>query len=325
MSKDVQDKLVELLESKVETINTFTVSWFGGEPLLAFDIIESLSERFISICNKNNIKYYANMVTNGYLMSREVLERLAVIQCSSVQITIDGNQDIHNLRKPLAEGGGTYTTIIENLKNGYDLLPRVNLRINVDKNNISAGDFILDFLTENNMLDKVTPYFGKLENYNNNYDSDDCLNMCDFSVYSYDYSLRTHNNDDARIMGQYPSLKSASCCADTLNASVVDAEGVIYKCWCDIGVEGRQVGSIFKPFKPSGSIYFDYMMLDPTTSEQCKDCNFLPICMGGCPYKRVKGNNDNCTNYKYILEHVTRNTIDALKTRCKVECTNECI
>ena len=120
MTQKVQDKLVDILESKIKSIRSFSVCWFGGEPLLAFDIVESLSNRFIKICKDNDVTYFSNMVTNGYLLTKYIIKRLNDVNCSSLQITIDGNPDIHNKRRPLASGDATYETIINNLKNGCD-------------------------------------------------------------------------------------------------------------------------------------------------------------------------------------------------------------
>jgi uncharacterized protein len=138
--------------------------------------------------------------------------------------------------------------------------------------------------------------------------------MCDFSEHSYDYFLKiSKGSAENYAAAQYPSLKSAACGADTFNASVVDAEGKICKCWCDVGVPDRQVGSIIEAVPPTNSLYFDYMMLDPTSTEPCKDCNLLPICMGGCPIKRLAEGKDSCTNQKYILERTTRSAVEGMK------------
>jgi len=142
MSQEVQDKLVELLESRKGLISSFGVSWYGGEPLMAFDVVESLSKRFMEVCEASNIRYSANMITNGYLLNHEILSRIQDLNISSIQVTIDGLPEVHNQNRPLVGGGETFDTILNNLKDGYDLLPPIALRINIDKNNIPAGEKI---------------------------------------------------------------------------------------------------------------------------------------------------------------------------------------
>ena len=41
----------------------------------------------------------------------------------------------------------------------------------------------------------------------------------------------------------------------------------------------------------------------------------LPLCMGGCPYKRMMGNVDNCSNYKFILDKCLKNAASAFQVR----------
>jgi len=55
-----------------------------------------------------------------------------------------------------------------------------------------------------------------------------------------------------------------------------------------------------------------YMLFDPTIASPCDKCNVLPLCMGGCPYKRII-NNEKCSNYKYILEKCLKNAIAYFK------------
>jgi len=314
MSQEVQDKIVELLESRKKLISSFSVTWFGGEPLMNFDAVESLSRRFIEICNENEITYSAGMITNGYLLTADVLSRIKDINITFLQVTVDGLPEVHDLKRPLACSGGTFDTIMENLKNGKDLLPSVALRINVDKNNVESGQQIYQFLQDNGLLDKVNPYFGKIENYTEANNETDCLSACDFSEVDYDFATFAASNKEASPI-RYPTQKSASCCADTLSSYVIDAEGYIYKCWCDIGDAERCVGSIVDANPvASNDVYLKYMMLDPTIIEPCKTCNVLPICMGGCPYKRLQGSRDNCTTHKFILDKILKNAATAMNS-----------
>lgn len=89
----------------------------------------------------------------------------------------------------------------------------------------------------------------------------------------------------------------------------MDAEGWLYKCWCDIGVADGRVGHLTEKFLPSNNLYYEYMLYDPTSSKVCGKCNLLPVCMGGCPFKRLKGVLDNCTSYRYILDRCLKNAV----------------
>lgn len=52
MSEAIQEAIVKFVESEAPHLETFTVTWYGGEPLLALDIIENLSIKFVDIYKK---------------------------------------------------------------------------------------------------------------------------------------------------------------------------------------------------------------------------------------------------------------------------------
>ena len=108
MSISVQDKIIELVEKEVCHIEKLVITWYGGEPLLAMDVIELLTPRLKKICDNHNVDYSASMVTNGYLLNTDMCEKLDRCHIEDVQITLDGDCNTHNKRRPLADGSGSY-------------------------------------------------------------------------------------------------------------------------------------------------------------------------------------------------------------------------
>lgn len=64
---------------KTKARNLF-VTWFGGEPLLAFDRIRSLSEKIFDL----DINYHSGMITNGYLLSEDIINDLEKLRIGSL-------------------------------------------------------------------------------------------------------------------------------------------------------------------------------------------------------------------------------------------------
>jgi len=312
MSESIQDAVVTALETRKDCTQVFSVSWFGGEPLLELPIIEKLSVRLMNICEQANIKYSAKLITNGYLLTKETLEILKKVKVDFIQVTLDGGPEQHNKRRPLANGGETFWQILKNLQAGYDLLPRVALRINIDNDNVSAGEQIKNYIDENGLSGKVTPYFGRTRNDNDCYSDDKCINSCDFAEIEFDYAYEVEQSKEKGAV-YYPDVKSFFCCADRINSFVIAPSGALYKCWVDIGNPDKYVGDIANPFKNINNTLLNYMLFDPTSVLQCKDCDILPICMGGCPYQRVERGDQECLRHKYILERCLVNATKALK------------
>lgn len=68
MTEEVQNSLIDYVKRIAPIISDISVSWYGGEPLLALDIIERLTGEICAICEENKIGYRASIVTNGYLL-----------------------------------------------------------------------------------------------------------------------------------------------------------------------------------------------------------------------------------------------------------------
>lgn len=315
MSVDVQDKVIEFVKDNIPTINSLHIMWYGGEPLLAFNSIKYMSEKIIDLCDKNDIKYTAGMVTNGYNLNKTVAKELAALRINFLQVTIDGIKEIHDQRRPLAGGQGTFDKIIENLLESYSEVERISLRINIDKKNASQLDDLLIELEKKDLPQKIAVYLGLVEGTNNCYDEDLCVSMQEFSGLSYNFEKTLIKNDGYDILIGYPTLRGNVCSADTLNGFVIDPKGLLYKCWSDIGIEDMAVGSLVinKDFRPNANLLYKYMLFDPTSDGECKNCNMLPLCMGGCPKRRLDNNPNRCTKYKYNLEEYLQWVVENLK------------
>lgn len=307
MTPQVEDAIVNFVEEQSDSIKSMTIAWYGGEPLMRFDIIERLSERIISICEKKNIQYFSSIVTNGYLLTPEILKKFDDYNIISMQITIDGRKEIHDKRRFLADGCGSFDKIFNNLKEYKELLPQVDLRINVDKNNRNDVNYIYDLLKKENLLDKVTPYLGHVKDSNNCYKDEKCVNNKDFSELTYDFQEYTNRN----LKTFYPLLVTNCCGTDSLNSFVIDSDGELYKCWDEIGIKSFSVGNILDNLTINMR-NINYLTLDPTLHPRCSKCKFLPICMGGCPISFAS--KDNCIYFKYNLEkYLTKTATELLK------------
>lgn len=76
MSEKVQNSVLKYLASKLNDSSTLEINWYGGEPLLALDMIEKLSERIGEITKDKKCDYKQTMITNGYLLNEEYAVRL---------------------------------------------------------------------------------------------------------------------------------------------------------------------------------------------------------------------------------------------------------
>lgn len=299
MTEEVQNALIEYVKRVMPIISSVNVSWYGGEPLLALDIIERLTEEIYAICEENKVAYSASIVTNGYLLTPKVAKKLGELHISNIQITLDGLPEQHDKRRPLKDGQPTFSKILSNLKESKDHLPcRVSIRVNVDKQNVSQVDAIIKILEENGLNDVTVAYLGMVENSNGTYQDSECFQVQEFSKFEYDFNIR----NSMSLVGHYPRLVHNVCSADSVSGMVIDSDGLIYKCWNDIGIKERAIGNLLDNSYRNQKIFMGYLLYDPTQDEECKMCKYLPICMGGCPHMRQFSSENRCSKLRYTMD-----------------------
>ena len=297
ITQETIDKLIDFVEMRAHELRNLSVGWFGGEPLLAMSQIVNISERLQSICRDNGITYSSTIITNGYLLTARIAKKLKHYGVERVQITIDGLHDIHNKRRPLKSGEGTFDTILSNLSEAKGIIP-IAVRINIDKENYGNVDEIIDIFKERGLLENdVHPYLGHVDSFNDQYDKHKCLSKETYSK----INLQFMKKNDLPLMNIYPKQRGFYCGADQNSSWAIDSQGDLYKCYCEIGKETHKIASLYNLDIINPSLLHDYMLHSPPDDARCKNCKYLPICMGGCPHLRIK-NTTTCDQHKYMLD-----------------------
>jgi len=305
MSQDTQERLVEQVKSQASHITKLSVNWFGGEPLLALDSVEFMTQQFKQICIDKDIDYSASMITNGYLFSPEVAKKLKSLDIKFVQITLDGTESIHNKRRFLEDGAPTFSQIVDNLKQSAQIFNgQISLRINVDRENADDLDEIESMLVNTGLIyiDNVMPNLGYIDSLGGGcYSATQCLTRKEFVDIDYIFKKRLSKYKRNLMTMFYPTLRGTFCGADSCSSHVVGHDGGLYRCWADIGDDSKKVGSLVDADVKNKALLLSYMMYDPTEDENCHYCKYLPICMGGCPMHRLSEPDLRCVDMKYKL------------------------
>ncbi len=298
MSLEIENKIIKYVQDNfyLDYITDLHVSWYGGEPLLNFASIERLAEKLIALCSKNNIKYNSGIVTNGYLLSKDVVKKLIKMGVSFIQVTLDGPQKVHDSRRFLVSGEGTFAAIVSNIVSFIDLLNKItlNIRINVDKTNYESIYELIDYLSDDTCLtNKVYLNFASVDNSNKTYDTNLCFKSQLFEEVNTNFidyaSKKGWDMERTRKPKLFPGV---ACTAEKFNSMVIGSDGSIYKCWNVIEHDDYLLGNISDE-SFSGILRINskncYMFSDCLKVEKCKNCTILPVCNGGgCPHLRTK-------------------------------------
>lgn len=313
MSDAVQMKLIKFIEGRSKHLRSLSITWMGGEPLLVFNSIEFLSKNFLEICTKSSIKYSAGIITNGYLLTPSVFRKLTrEMSVNFFQITIDGPNDLHDKARPLKNGAGTFDTIISNLQAIKDILDtnrvKIAIRVNVNKGNFGRIEELIDVMVEKGLHNYLSIYPGLVIAITPA--CQDVANLCLSSFVFYKNIQLKFIKKAVRkdfTFDIYPKIAGSVCVADRSNAFVVGPDGSLYKCWNDVGIEEESIGFI----NDVGNAVLNekvikWLAYDPFETPKCKNCKFLPLCGGGCPYKKLKSIKDTCVSWRYNLEDMLK-------------------
>lgn len=297
MDDKVEDDIIAFIQNH-KFLSHLHVTWFGGEPLLVFNRIVSLTKRMQSL----GLKYGAGMITNGYLLTEDKMRLFKELQISSVQITIDGSEHTHNSRRFRKDGAPTYQTILKNIEQAQKCSPetRIIVRVNIDKTNSEEFFDVFSYFQGKQYPNVVvSPGF---VNDNGGKQNHCVYNTDEIASFLLEASRKYKYNSDLL----YPRHVTRVCAVRNPNAIVIGPLGELYKCWNDVGNPARSYGYINGRMTHESVLYEYLVKADHLNDPKCNDCKFFPVCDGGCPYQRIKNENLGCAPNSCSLfkEHV---------------------
>lgn len=308
MSAEVQHALSDAIAQKLKEdrgIKRVRITWFGGEPLLAYDdAIVPLQKALIDLCEAAGVQIAFSLITNGFYLTEEkydVLFRNG--HTKFVQITLDGSGTEYAKRKGTSTEA--FDRVIGNLLDlsecahleGWEL--KINVRFNADNENYSNIKELVSFMKSDRRFHENI-YFAleRLRKYGDCHSLGQYCTTEEFEDLKYDFD---------EFVGQpfkFCEPKTVFCGQHCMNVFCVGVHGEIYKCEHDFGIPDHSIGTI-----GDGLTYRKYFLefMDQPLPKKCMECKILPVCMGGCPHRRLaNGGRAEC-------DYTVRNQIRAVK------------
>jgi uncharacterized protein len=301
LDEETERLLLEVLDAQLPTIERFHVTWYGGEPLLAQDRIDRLSEAFLERTKAAGVRYGARIITNGYLLTPEVARRLHELKVRNAQLTLDGPAETHDLMRPLRNGRGTFDVVLDNIVDCADLI-RISVRVNLDASNAGASVHLLDQLVDRGLAGKVRVYPGRIVAYPDQAGAPSetyrphCFTLPQFAEVEREFLAAAY----ARGLAE-PSLPKpvdTPCTAVRASELVVGARGELYKCYDNVG-DAREVIGHLRSWQDPNDRALKWLRYDPFADEGCRSCIALPTCMGGCAHNEMAEPGDSkCSTFR---------------------------
>jgi len=317
ISMEVQNDIINFISKSITTnnIKELNITWYGGEPLMQQQIIFALQEQINTICKLHDVKSHAFIFTNGVLLTPEVSELLYEHGIRKAQVTLDGQENIHNKRRfyPV-DPTNNYKIILDNILNSNENI-RFLIRINIDKSNKDLVFHLIDDLINR----KIWPYKKNVTIYMGHVISTDKkveLSYQEFAEFedSIRYYLMNKYNEitktkEAKLKFHYPTYGGDLKCGYGIfrDAWVVSYNGELFRCLQSVGIKDHVVGTVKDLLKDFGQSIFEKIKIDNYTFERwgCFECKYFPICASRCPWDYLNSSNNErrCTKWKYLLEY----------------------
>ena len=274
MTEATVDRLIDFVcETKDE--GPVKLRWFGGEPLAAVSVIR----RACAALEERGVAFSSDMITNASLMTRELAhEAKERWHLKTVQVSLDGAREDYALRKRYVQPERhNYDGVMRAIRFLADEGIRVNLRVNVDLDNLPRIEGFLDEMgAAFGNRKNVTLYLAALfqEQGSDNYAP---LQEAIFALRDKIRAMGLERPSTAWKKGQ---MTLNHCMADNVDASIVIMpDGRFFH--CEHLPAGQSWGNIFDGV--TDPVRFEALRRPHEIDPECARCPFLPQCT---PFKR---------------------------------------
>ncbi len=289
MSYEVGKCALDFLVENSGTRRNLEVDFFGGEPLMNFDVVKRLVAYARSIEKKKNKNFRFTLTTNGMLIDDDVIE-FSNKEMSNVVLSLDGRKEVNDRFRVDKDGNGSFDRIVP--------LFQKFVKARGGKNYYMRGTFTHhnpDFLNDiKAMLDlgftelSMEPVVCKE-------DDPSALTEEDREVVKKQYEELAVLMDERRRQGKpftfyhyMIDLKGGPCiykrvsgCGSGTEYMAVTPWGDLYPCHQFVGEEKFKLGNVFDGVT-SRETQKEFADCNVYTREECENCWAKLYCAGGC-------------------------------------------
>ena len=309
MSFEVGKRAFDFLIENSGSRRNLEVDFFGGEPLMNWDVVKQLVAYARSIEKEKGKNFRFTLTTNGVLLDDEVID-FANKEMSNVVLSLDGRRDVHDHFRVDYSGRGSYDKIVPKFKRlvekrgGKDYYVRGTFtHNNVDFTNDIIHMADLGF-TELSMEPVVCPpddpYALTEEDMPKIFEQYEILAKemikrkkegRPFTFYHYMLDLQHGPCIYKRITG----------CGSGTEYMAVTPWGELYPCHQFVGDEKYSLGDIWNGIKNT-EVQDEFRSCNAYSRPECKDCWARLYCSGGCAANSYHATGSISGVYKYGCE-----------------------
>ena len=289
MSFEVGKKALDFLVANSGNRVNLEVDFFGGEPLMNWDVVKQLVAYGRSLEKPNNKKFRFTLTTNGVLLNDEVMEFVNK-EMSNVVLSLDGRKEVNDRMRPFRTGKGSYDLIVPKFQKLAESRNQTNyyIRGTFTRNNLDFSEDVKHFADLGFKQMSIEPVVGPEEDPYSIREQDLPQIMEEYDKLALEYIDRYKKGNGFNFfhfmidLTQGPWVyKRLSGCGSGTEYLAVTPWGDFYPCHQFVGNEDFLMGNVDEGItKPE--IVKEFGNCNVYSKEKCKNCFAKFYCSGGC-------------------------------------------
>ena len=289
MSFEVGKKALDFLVANSGNRINLEVDFFGGEPLMNWQVVKDLVAYGRSLEEPYHKKFRFTLTTNGVLLNEEVLEFVNK-EMANVVLSVDGRKEIHDLMRPHRGGQGSYDEVVPKYQKVAESRNQMNyyVRGTFTRNNLDFAEdvkHLADLGFEQISVEPVVA--ADTEDYALREEDVPAI-LEEYDKLALEYIKRKKEGKGFNFFHYMIDLKGGPCVAKRLSGCGSGTEylavtpwGDFYPCHQFVGQEDFLMGNVDEGITRT-DIRDTFKTCNVYAKEQCKDCFAKFYCSGGC-------------------------------------------
>ncbi len=302
MSEEVAHAAIDFLAGVSGSRRNLEVDFFGGEPLMNFEVLKSTVAHARAIEKERKKNFRFTVTTNAYEVTDE-MKRYIEENMHNVVVSIDGRPHVHDAVRKTADGGGSYAQVAQNAKSL--LLSRKGeyyVRGTFTADNLDFAEDVLHVADMGFEGVSIEPVVTRAKNAIR--EEHLPAIFAEYDRLAAEYEKRRQEDDGFTFFHFMVDLNAGPCrqkrvrgCGAGTEYVAVTPNGDIYPCHQFAGRPELKMGTVFGRTLDE-KIAQDFDACDIYHMEACKACWAKYYCSGGCAAANVNINGDMMQPYE---------------------------
>ncbi|MTI47789.1 MAG: thioether cross-link-forming SCIFF peptide maturase [Firmicutes bacterium] len=309
MSLDVGKKALDfLVENSGNRVN-LEVDFFGGEPLMNFEVVKDLVKYGRELEKKHNKKFRFTITTNGVLLNKNNMKFINE-NMENVVLSLDGRKSVNDDMRPTISGEGSYDVIVPKFLEFVKMRGNKSyyIRGTFTSNNLDFSKDVLNFKELGFKSISVEPVVASPEQDYALLEKHLETIINEYEKLSKEYIKFKKNGDGFDFFHFMIDLNQGPCfikrvvgCGAGVEYLAVTPEGDLYPCHQFVGNDEFKMGDVYNGVN-NLDLRAEFKDANIYSKDDCKDCWAKFYCSGGCHANAYNFNNSLKKPYKIECE-----------------------